>query len=169
MEGRRLRYDTLTRRCVMYLTRWDPFRELEEMSDRLGHVLPSAFLPPIRSRKTTDGALTLAEWTPLVDVEETDREYLVIAELPDVHKEDVKVTIEDGMLNIEGERRREKEEKTRKIHRVERSYGKFVRRFKVPPDVEDKKVTAVFKDGVLYVLVPKAEAAKRKAIDVKVA
>jgi HSP20 family protein len=73
------------------------------------------------------------------------------------------------MLNIEGERRREKEEKTRKIHRVERSYGKFVRRFKVPPDVEAKKVTAVFKDGVLYVHVPKAEAARRKAIDVKVA
>jgi HSP20 family protein len=152
----------------MYLTRWDPFRELEELSDRLGRVLPTG-LPPVRGTRTSDEALILADWAPLVDVEESEKEYLVKAELPEVRKEDVKVTIEDGMLNIEGERRREKEEKTRKVHRVERSYGKFVRRFTVPPDVEDKKVTAEFKDGVLHVHVPKSEAAKPKAIDVKVA
>jgi HSP20 family protein len=152
----------------MYLTRWDPFRELEEMSERLGRTLPFGF-PHMPRMRASDEALILADWAPLVDVEETDREYLVKAELPEVRKEDVKVTIEGGMLTIEGERRREKEEKTRKVHRVERSYGKFVRRFTVPPDVEDKKVTAEFKDGVLHVHVPKSEAAKPRAIDVKVA
>jgi HSP20 family protein len=153
----------------MYLTRWDPFPEFDEMSERLGRLLPSGFLPPMRRTRASDEALIVADWAPLVDVEETEKEYLVKAELPEVRREDVKVTIEDGMLNIEGERRREKEEKTRKVHRVERSYGKFVRRFTVPPDVEDKKVTAEFKDGVLHVHVPKSEAAKPRAIDVKVA
>jgi HSP20 family protein len=153
----------------MYLTRWDPFRELEQLSERFRATLPSGFLPAMRRASDPDEALIVAEWAPLVDVEETEKEYLVKAELPEVHKEDVKVTIEGGMLSIEGERRHEKEEKNRKVHRVERSYGKFVRRFTVPPDVEDKKVTAEFKDGVLHVHVPKSLAAQPRAIDVKVA
>ena len=68
-----------------------------------------------------------ADWAPIVDIQETDKEYLVKAELPEVKKDDVKVTIKDGLLTLEGERRQEKEEKTKKFHRVERSYGKFVR------------------------------------------
>ena len=153
----------------MFLTRWDPFRELDEMNEHLGRTLPFGFFPPTTRTRPSDEALIVAEWAPLVDVEETDKEYLVKAELPEIHKEDVKVTIEGGMLTIEGERRHEKEEKNRKVHRVERSYGKFVRRFTVPPDVEEKKVTAEFKDGVLFVHVPKSVAAKPRAIEVKVA
>jgi HSP20 family protein len=82
MDERELRYDIVTGRCVMYLTRWDPFRELEEMSDRLGHIMPSAFLPTTRRTRSTDEALILAEWAPLVDVEYTEREYFVMAVLP---------------------------------------------------------------------------------------
>jgi HSP20 family protein len=87
------------------------------------------------------------------------------AELPEIRKEDVKVTIEEGLLTIEGERKHEKEEKTRKIHRIERSFGKLVRRFTVPPEAENAKAVAEFKDGVLYVHVPKSPVVKPKTIE----
>jgi HSP20 family protein len=153
----------------MQLTRWDPFRELEEISDRLSRAFPSRPFRPLAEKAGGEEALILADWAPLVDVEETEKEYLIKAELPEVKKEDVKVTIEQGMLTIEGERRREKEEKSRKVHRIERSYGSFVRRFAVPAVVDDKKVAAEFKDGVLYVHVPKSATPQPKVIDVKVA
>jgi HSP20 family protein len=104
-----------------------------------------------------------------VDIEETTKEFLIKAELPDVKKDDVKVALEDGVLTIQGERKFEKEEKDRKVHRIERSYGKFLRSFTVPRDVDDKKVMAEFKDGILLVHVPKAEMAKPRLIEVKVA
>jgi HSP20 family protein len=109
------------------------------------------------------------DWVPLVDVTETPKEYVIKAELPEIKKEDVKVAIEDGVLTIQGERKTEKEEKDRKVHRIERSYGKFLRSFSVPADVDDKKVLAEFKEGVLVVSIPKAETAKPRVIDVKVA
>jgi HSP20 family protein len=86
-----------------------------------------------------------------------------------VKKENVKVTIKDGVLSLEGERRQEKEEKNKKLHRVERSYGKFVRCFTMPEDADEKKVQADFKDGMLNVHLGKSEAAKPKTIEVKVA
>jgi HSP20 family protein len=114
-------------------------------------------------------ALITAEWAPLVDIEETEKEYLVKAELPEVKKEDVKVTLEEGVLTIQGERRLEKEEKGKTIHRIERSYGKFLRTFTVPRDVDEKKIAAEFREGVLIVHVPKAEVFKPKTVEVKVA
>lgn len=152
----------------MQLTRWDPFREMEDFSDRVNRALASRMTRPFGQRGPEED-LVVVDWAPLVDVEETDKEYLIKAELPEVHKEDVKVTIDDGILSIEGERKQEKEEKTRKVHRIERSFGKFVRRFSVPPEAEDSKVAAEFKDGVLYVHVPKSPVVKPKAIEVKVA
>ena len=99
----------------------------------------------------------------------TDTEYLVKTDLPDLKKEDVKVAIQDGVLSLEGERKQEKEEKTKKYHRVERSYGTFVRRLSVPADVDQQKVQAEFKDGVLTVHMPKSASAKPRSIDVTVA
>jgi HSP20 family protein len=116
----------------------------------------------------TDGAL-FADWAPAMDVEETEKEYLIKADLPDVRREEVKVGIEDGILSVEGERKQEKEEKGRKFHRVERAYGRFVRRMSVPTDVDAAKVAAEFKDGVLKVHLPKSATAKPRMIDVKVA
>ena len=147
----------------MSIVRWDPFRELEEVSDRLNRLFRRA---PIRE---AEEAVAMADWAPAVDVQESDKEYLVKAELPEVKKEGVKVCLENGMLSLQGERKHEKEEKNTKFHRVERSYGHFLRRFAVPDGIDDKKVNAEFKDGVLYVHLPKSEAAKPKAIDVKVA
>lgn len=153
----------------MQLMRWDPFREMEEISERLNRTLGRPFLGRALPAGGAEEALVTAEWAPLVDIEETDKEYLVKAELPEVKKEDVKVTLEDGVLTIQGERRLEKEEKGKKIHRIERSYGKFLRTFTVPRDVDEKKILADFKEGVLTVHVPKAEVFKPREIEVKVA
>ena len=146
------------------LMRWDPFRELEEMSDRLNRMVA-------RPVTKTNGkeALTVADWMPTVDISETAGEYVIQAELPEVKKDDVKVTLEEGVLTIQGQRRQEKDEKTTKYHRIERSYGTFVRSFSLPDQVNESGVKAEFKDGVLNLHIPKSEKAKPRAIEVKVA
>jgi len=148
----------------MTLVRWDPFRELEDMSERLNRVFSRPSL-----RNSGKENLTVADWVPTVDISESDGEYLIKAELPEVKKEDVKVTVENGVLTLQGERRQEKEEKSKRFHRVERSYGSFVRSFSLPESVEESSVKADYKDGVLNLHLPKSEKVKPKAIDVKVA
>ena len=152
----------------MSLMRWDPFRELDQTTRALDRMFDRPFLTRALRGQTED-SLVGVDWAPLVDIEETDKEFLIKAELPAVKKEDVKVALEDGVLTIQGERRQEKEEKDRKVHRIERSYGKFLRSFTVPREVDGTKVAAEFKDGVLFVHVPKTEAAKPRQIEVKVA
>jgi HSP20 family protein len=148
----------------MTLVRWDPFRELEDMSERLNRVFSRPTL-----RNSGKENLTVADWMPTVDISETETEYLIKAELPEVRKEDVKVTVENGVLTLQGERRQEKEEKGKRFHRVERSYGSFVRSFTLPESVDEGGVRAEYKDGVLALHLPKSEKVKPKAIDVKVA
>ncbi|MBS0182909.1 MAG: Hsp20/alpha crystallin family protein [Nitrospira sp.] len=149
----------------MTLVRWDPFRELEEVSDRLNRM----FARPAAARTNGKETMIVADWAPSVDISETEGEYQIKAEIPDVKKEDVKVTVEDGVLTIQGERKHEKEEKGKKFHRIERSYGSFVRTFSLPDVIDEEKVKAEFKDGVLNLHLPKSEKAKPKAIEVKVA
>jgi len=148
----------------MTLVRWDPFRELEDMSERLNRVFSRPSL-----RNSGKENLTVADWMPTVDISETDGEYLIKAELTEVRKDDVKVTVENGVLTLQGERRQEKEEKGKRFHRVERSYGSFVRSFTLPESVDEGAVKAEYKDGVLNLHLPKSEKVKPKAIDVKVA
>jgi HSP20 family protein len=148
----------------MNIVRWDPFRELEGIQARLNRMSAGR---PLASFENGDFAF--ADWAPAVDIQETDKEYLVKADLPDVKREDVKVEFEDGVLTVEGERRMEKEEKGKKFHKIERGYGKFVRRFALPTEVDGSKATADFKDGVLNVHVPKSPNGKGRAITVKVA
>ena len=112
----------------MAITRWDPFRELEEMSSRLNRL----FRQGAGGQPGTDGSEALADWAPAIDIQETDGEYLVHADLPAVKKEDVKVSVQDGILAVEGERKHEKDEKGKRFHRVERSFGRFVRRITLP-------------------------------------
>jgi HSP20 family protein len=133
------------------------------MSTRLNRLFGQP--PGIRTAGENEA---FADWAPAIDVQESDTEYLVKADLPAVKREDVKVTVEDGILAVEGERQQEKEEKGKKFHRVERSYGKFVRRLAVPSDVDQAKVAAEFKEGVLNVHLPKSAAAKPRTVDVKV-
>lgn len=145
----------------MALVKWEPFRELEEIQSRLNRFFGSS--------PGGDEAMTFADWSPAMDVQETDQEYAIKADLPDVKKDDVKVTLENGILAIEGERRFEKEDKNKKYHRVERAYGKFVRRFALPTEVDGTTVKADFKDGVLSVRLPKTAKPTAKTIEVKVA
>ena len=144
--------------------RWDPFRELEEMSTRLNRLFRE---PGVRTL-TENGGMTLTDWTPAVDVQETDGEYLVKADLPEVRKDDVRVEIQDGMLCVSGERKQEKEEKGKRFHRVERAYGRFERRLSLPSEVDAKRIAAQFKDGVLQIHLPKSSAARPQSIEVKV-
>lgn len=144
----------------MQLTRWNPFVEMDEIQQRLNRL----FLD--RTVRPTGEAF--ADFMPAVDIQETESEFVVKADLPDVKKEEIKVQVQDGVLAIEGERRQEKEEKGKRFHKVEREYGRFVRRFAMPTEVDGAKVHAEFKDGVLNVVLPKAPAAKPTQIDVKV-
>ena len=148
------------------LTRWDPFKEVEDLQNRLSTLFGRA---PVRQKNGAEESITVAEWAPLVDITEDDKDYLIKAELPEVKKEDVKVAVENGVLTISGERKSEKEEKNKKFHRIERAYGSFERSFIVPDDADADKVNAEFKDGVLKVHLPKSEKAKPKQIEVKVA
>ena len=148
----------------MNLIKWDPFRELEDVSDRLNRIFGQS---PARTGSGHD-MLTVADWAPSVDISETDAAYLIKGEIPGVKKEDVKVTIQDGMLTIQGERKQEKEEKGKKFHRVECCYGSFVRSFRVPDDANENKIKADFKDGMINVTLPKSEKAKSKAINISV-
>ena len=148
------------------LTRWDPFKELDELQNRLSTLFGRA---PVRKDGGREEAMTLAEWAPLVDIIEEEKEYRIKAELPEVNKSDVKVAVQDDVLTIAGERTFEKEDTGRKYHRVERAYGSFARSFTLPEDADAAKVSADFKDGVLIVHLPKSEKARPKSIEVKVA
>jgi len=143
--------------------RWNRMWELEDMQKRLNRLFGEAPSP-----NNGDDGLFFANWSPAIDIEETDREYLVKADLPDVKKEDVKVELLDGSLTIEGERKQEREEKGKRFHRVERAYGKFVRRFGLPNEVDASKAQAEFKEGVLNVHLPKSPTIKPKVVDIRV-
>ena len=147
------------------LTRWDPFKEMEETQNRLARIFG---LSPVRAGNGDKEAMTIAQWAPSVDISEDDKEWLVKADLSEVKKEDVKVTVEHGVLTITGERKFEKEEKDKKYHRIERAYGNFLRSFTLPDAADGSKVAAEFKDGVLKVHLPKNEKAAPKAVEIKV-
>jgi HSP20 family protein len=144
---------------------WDPMREMEEMQNRVASLFGRRL--PLKKDSGEEG-FTLMEWVPPVDIAEDEKEYTIKAELPGVNKEDVRVTVEGGVLTITGERKAEKEEKDKKYHRIERNYGTFVRSFMLPEGTASDKVSAEFEDGVLRVRLPKDESAKPKSIEVKI-
>jgi len=115
-----------------------------------------------------DGSFGTSFLTPAVDVVENENDIQVKVELPGVSKDDVKITMQDNILTIRGEKKQEKETKNSEYHRVERSYGSFQRSFTLPTNVNHDKIDASYNDGVLKVTLPKAEEAKPKQIEVKV-
>lgn len=143
---------------------WDPFREIGDWTNRLERF----FEPGLPITDAQKESMTVTNWAPAVDITEDAKEYLVKTELPDIKKEDVKITVENGELVITGERKFEKEEKDKKYHRIERSYGTFMRSFSLPDGVAGDQVTAEFKDGLLTVHLPKTAKALPKAVEVKV-
>ena len=148
---------------------WNPLREMEQATQNRFRPFLGEF--PISNRMGSGEihSLAVADWSPEVDISEDDRGYLLKADLPEMKKDDVRVTVEDGILSVSGERKSEKEDQKRKFHRIERSYGTFRRSFTLPEDADSMKVTAEFRDGVLKVHLPTTIRAKSKAIPVKVA
>jgi HSP20 family protein len=147
----------------MNLMRWEPFRETE---DFLRNLSPPMFgrWPQLLGEERA----AKFEWSPVVDIKETETEYLVNAELPGVKKEDFKISLDEGVLTIEGERRHEKEIKGETIHRVERFYGTFCRSFTLPEYADANAIRAEYVNGVLSVHVPKLKIEKRQALEIKV-
>jgi HSP20 family protein len=148
----------------MNLTKWNPFKEFEDFFNYYHRPVPKNDRLPADSKET----ITTTDWAPSVDISETDDAYLINAEIPGVKKEDVKVNVADGILSIQGHRQHEEETKDHKLHRIERSYGTFFRSFSLPEDVDEEKIHAEYKDGVLQMSLRKTEDKKQKAIEVKV-
>jgi HSP20 family protein len=146
---------------------WNPLREMDEAQNRFNPFFFSGF--PNRMGSGEIHSLMVADWSPEVDISQDDHEYLLKADLPEMKKDDVRVTVEDGVLSVSGERKSVKEDQKKKFHRIERSFGTFRRSFTLPEDADSTKVTAEFRDGVLKVHLPTTTTPKSKAIQVKVA
>jgi HSP20 family protein len=133
----------------MRVIKWEPFRDIDDVFDRF---LADAFrrMP----RQPAEGGPSL-DWAPLADVSETEGEYLIKAEVPEVRKEDLSVTVQDGVLTLSGERRQEQRTDGEKVHRIERQYGSFARRFALPEDADEQSIRAEGRDGVILIHVPK--------------
>lgn len=150
--------------AMSQLTHWNPWKELEDVHNRLSSLFNDK---PARWSASNE-AMAVADWSPRVDISEDSRAYVIKAELPEVKKDEVTVTMEDGVLTLAGERKFEKEENGLKHHRIERAYGSFSRSFTLPRDAESEKITATHKDGVLTITVEKSEQVKPKQIEVTV-
>jgi HSP20 family protein len=149
----------------MAITRFDPFRDLAVLQDRMNRMFNDTY----GARSQEDHMLSRGTWVPPVDIYEVDGELVLKAELPDMKREDVDVTVENSTLTIRGERKLDNEIKQENFHRVERAYGSFVRTFSLPPTVDSGRIDAEYKNGVLTVKLPMREEAKARQIDVRVA
>ena len=149
----------------MTITRWDPFREMTTLQNRVNRLFSEVY-----GRTDEDSMLTSGAWMPPVDAYETPQHELVIkAELPDMRRDAIQLTVENNTLTLRGERRRDAEVREEQFHRVERAYGAFSRSFTLPPTVDSHRVTAEYKDGLLTIRLPLREEAKPKQIQVEVA
>jgi HSP20 family protein len=148
----------------MAIVRFDPFRELTEMQDRMGRLMGEFY-----GRRGSDDLMRRGAWVPPVDIYDDGNHELVIkAELPDMRREDIQLTVENNTLTISGDKKMDETVKEEHCHRVERMYGQFARSFSLPPTVDAGKVTADYRAGVLTVRLPMREEAKPRQIQVKV-
>ena len=144
----------------MRLTRWEPFREMDEMF--------KGFAPLLGRLPTTRPLEEGYEFMPLADIVERDKEYLIKVDLPDVPKEEVKVLFDDGVLTVKGERKVEKEVKGEKVHSTERFFGMFERSFVLPDDVDTKAIRAEAKEGVLTIHLPRTAVEKARPLAISI-
>lgn len=148
----------------MAIVKWDPFRDMVTLRDRMDRLFDDS----LARLGGKDDDLSLSNWSPPVDIYETVENIVIKAEVPGVKKEDISVEVKNDTLYLKGERKFEKDVKEENYHRMERSYGSFRRIFSLPATVEQDKVKASFKDGVLEIILPKLEKAKPKKITVDV-
>ncbi len=147
----------------MAITRWRPFRDVVSIQDEMNKLFDDFFGRPVLRTEWTEGV-----WSPSVDVSEDKDNVIIKAEMPGMNKDDVKISIQDGVLTLKGEKRQEKEEKDKNYHRVERNYGSFCRSFQLPTSVKSDKVKASYKDGMLSIALPKTEEVKPKEIPISI-
>lgn len=151
--------------------RWNPFREIEELFDRYNRVLGGSSQAQLTSGNAgSRESLARPDWLPAVDIIEKKDSFLLKVELPEVKREDVKVSVDNGVLTISGERRMEmdEEDKETQQRRVERFYGSFSRSFTLPDEADESAIDASYRDGMLVLTVPKTEKPQPRAIEVKV-
>jgi len=148
----------------MTLARWDPFRDLVALQDRMNRLFDES----VRNVRTGDEALSSATWSPAIDIYETANEVVVKAELPEVNQSDIDIQVENNTLTLRGERKFDKETKQENFHRIERAYGVFSRSFTLPSTVDQERIKADYKDGILRISLPKREASKPKQIKVAI-
>jgi HSP20 family protein len=148
---------------VANLARWDPFQDLLAIQDEMNQVFGRALGRGDRAA----GERATRAWAPALDIAERTDAYVVTVEVPGIEPEQLEITLEDGVLTISGERRFEAETKEQQYHRVERSYGAFRRSITLPARVKADAIDASFEDGLLQVVVPKAEEAKPRRIEVR--
>jgi HSP20 family protein len=148
----------------MTLTKWDPFKDLLSLQDRMNRLFDES----VRNVKPGDEALSSAIWSPAVDIYETDDEVVVKAELPEVNQKDIDIQIESNTLTLRGERKFNKETKKENFHRIERAYGSFSRSFTLPGTIDQEKISADYKDGILKISMPKREETRPKQIKVAI-
>jgi len=150
----------------MAIVRWEPFRDLVGLQERMNRMFDQSFRGLNRTGDE-DWAL-VGSWAPAVDIYEHEGNIVLKAELPGVEANDVDVRIENNTLTLRGERKWDNEVKQESYHRVERAYGTFTRSFTLPSVVDQEKIKADFKDGVLRLMLPKREEAKPKQINIAV-
>ncbi|NOR17694.1 Hsp20 family protein [candidate division WOR-3 bacterium] len=143
-----------------YLTKWEPFSDLVSLRDDMDRFFETFFGQHPEDRE--------GFWTPILDIEESNGNIVVKAEIPGMEKDEIKVSVRNNMLSISGERKQEIETKDKTFHRIERSYGKFSRIITLPSEVDADKIKAAYKDGVLNIILPKPESMKPKQIEVEI-
>lgn len=144
----------------MSLVRWRPFEDLVSWQDEMNRAFDDAVLRSPRLR-------TVRGWFPPVDLMENENEFRLVAELPGMGRDDVKISLTDSVLTLRGEKKTEKEETKHNWHHVERSYGAFERSFQLTSPVDSQKISAKFKDGVLTVVLPKSEESRPRDIQIE--
>jgi HSP20 family protein len=150
----------------MRVIKWEPFRDMDDMFNRfLGDTLRRW---PAQGGNFAGEAQQGREWAPLADVSESEDEYVIKAELPEVRKEDVNITVQDGVLTLSGERRQEKREDSEKVHRIERYYGSFARRFALPENADEEGIRAESRDGVIVIRIPKQRVIEPQARQIQI-
>jgi HSP20 family protein len=148
---------------TMAIVRWDPFRELNAVQERMNRLFSDAY------RSADDDVMRRGVWAPPVDIFDSGKHELVIkAELPDMSKDDIEITVENNTLTLRGEKKMDSSIKEEHCHRIERTYGAFSRTFSLPTTVDTSKVSADYKNGVLTITLPIREEAKPKQIHVQV-
>jgi len=147
----------------MAVVKWDPFRDLLSIQDRMNRLFEQTL-----SRSRSEEGIAASTWTPAVDIYETPETIVLKAELPGLSREDIEIQIRDNALTLNGERRFAKDVQQENYLRIERAYGAFQRSFTLPATIQQDKIRAVFRDGVLELTLPKAEEAKPKKIAIEV-